>query len=405
MSKTKTISRKPRRLIKFTVRRIANKNPRNARVFHQFKQKLSRATAGLLAFGLLVSGVFLGEGDSLKSEIIQNENSACAATEIAANFEDLTSRLANLSRSFPQLIENLDFCAEADCAAEKKLRETEDQIWQLEDEITELKKDEKIAREEFEAELANLEDEALFCENEQRCEVTEADLRIAQSCEKEFRTIARMLETQEDVEKDYSLADSKGREYPAAILVKKLIEEVSKNRTRDDENSDAYERCVTVSDESVCQKYAEKAEAAQQKETAAIEELGGLKSDLEIAIEELNADIVALEIGKKDSANLEPEEGKGWCENELEEKGADLNKKMNAAANLKKAYDAALAELKTKKATLKEVVAAELAEIEMHAAAEREAEEMRITAEREAEEQRAKAEILFGIWSLIRNTF
>ncbi|MBU1089234.1 hypothetical protein KKF38_00350, partial [Patescibacteria group bacterium] len=257
----------------------------------------------------------------------------------------------------------------------------------------------------FEAELANLEDEALFCENEQRCEVTEADLRIAQSCEKEFRTIARMLETQEAVEKDYLLADSKGREYPAVILVKKLIEEVSKNRAREDENSEAYEQCIAASDASICQKYAEKVEAAQQKETAVREELSSLKSDLEIVVKELNADIVALEIGKKDSKNLEPEEGKGWCENELKEKGADLNKKMNAAAKLKKVYDAALAELKTKKATLKEVVAAELAEIEMHAAAEREAEEMRVAAEREAEEMRAKAGILFGIWSLIRNTF
>ncbi|MFH1546785.1 MAG: hypothetical protein ABIE14_05410 [Patescibacteria group bacterium] len=235
--------------------------------------------------------------------------------------------------------------------------------------------------------------------------MAETNLRVAQGCEKEFRTIAQMLEIQEAVEKDYSLADSKGREYPAVILVRKLMEEVSKNRAREDENSEAYEQCAVASDASVCQKYAEKVEAARQKETAAIEELGGLKSDLAIAIEELNDDIVALEIGKKDSANLEPEEGKGWCENELEEKGADLNKKMNAAANLKKVYDAALAELKTKKATLKEAVAAELAEIEMHAAAEREAEEMRITAEREAEEERAKAEILFGIWSLIRNTF
>lgn len=395
-SKTKTISRKSRRvtLLKFAVRRIANKNPRNARAFHRFKQKLSRATAGLLAFSLLASGMFLDGGDVLKSKIIRNENSACAAVKITKNLEDFTSRLASLSRGFPQLIENLDFCAGADCAAEKKLYETEEQIWQLESEIVELKRIEKQAREEFETELAKLEDEVLFCENEERCKIAEANLRSARICEKEFRTLARMLEIQEDVEKDYSLADSREREYPAVILVKKLIKEVSKNRARAAKNSEAHERCVAASDASVCQKYAEKVETAKQKETATIEELGSLKSDLKIAIEELNADIVALEISKKDSKNLKPEEGKGWCENELKEKGADLNKKMSVAADLKKVYETVLAKLKAKKIELKEAVEAELAEIEMHAAAER-----------EAEEKRARAEIIFGIWSLIRNTF
>lgn len=381
--------------MKFTVRRIANKNPRNARVFHRFKQKLSRATAGLLAFSLFASGMFLGGSDLLRSEIVRNKNFACTAVGIVEDFEDLTSRLANLSRGFPQLIENLNFCAGSDCAAEKKLYETEEQIWQIEDEIVELKRNEKQAREEFEMELAKLENEVLFCENEERCEMVETDLRVARSCKKEFRIIAQMLEIQEAVEKDYSLVDSDGREYSAAVFTKKLMEEVFKNRVRAAENSKAYEQCIVAGNTGVCQQYIQKVEEARQKEAATIEELSGLKFDLEIAIEELNVvDIIALEIGKKDSENLEAGEGKGWCENELKERSDDLDEKMSAAADLKKVYEAALAKLKAKKAVLKEAMEAELAEIEMRAATER-----------KAEEERAKAEIIFGIWSLIRNTF
>jgi hypothetical protein len=395
MRKTKIHTRASRPVAKFTVRRIANKNPRSARSFHQFKRKLSRATAGLLLFGLFASGMAVGDGSTLKSEIMANsENSQCAATEITANLEDITSKSINLNRGFPKLFDNLKFCDNESCAAEKKIYQSEEQIWQLRNELAELKNTESSARTKFEAQLSELEDGVLFCENEERCDIAESALRTARVCEKEFQKINQILETKQSVEDQYTLLNSKGKKYPALFYTEKLMEDIFKNRARVDSNESAYLECVAADDASVCQEYIQNKKEAENKITASIEELSSLKYDLENNLTKIDADLTALQIGKKDVENLTAEEGKGWCEAELEEKKVALSEKVTQAKGFKKTYDAALKKLKAKKAELAERIDVEIEAANMHAAAER-----------AAVEKRGKAETIFGIWSAIRNTF
>ncbi len=386
---------------RFRVRRIANKNPRNTRVFHQLKRKLSRVTASLLVFGLLASGMFLGNGSQLKSDIIKNKNSEnyiCAAIEIKSNFENLTTRLANLSRNFPQLIKNLAFCKKEGCAAEKKLYEAEEEIWNLDNELTDLKKTKKQTSKVFTIKLAEIEDGILFCENEEYCEAAEAALRTARICEKEFQTIEQLFSIREDVESDYPLINSKGMAHPAVIYAGKLVEEIFKNRNLIAKNEMIYAQCVAASDESVCQQYKQNSKESKQKITNSIEELSTLKFDLKNTIENLNTDIVSFEISKKDPRDLTPKKGKGWCENELQENKNALSEKINRASELKNIYEAALVNLNAKKELLKKAIAAEI-EIKFEEVS------LRTAAEKKTTENHSKAETIFGIWNIIRSTF
>ncbi|MCF7845718.1 MAG: hypothetical protein K9L85_00595 [Candidatus Peribacteraceae bacterium] len=409
--KTKIKIRRSRPAVRFTVRRIANKNPRNARSFRQFRQKLSRLTAGLLAFGLLVSGMFLGGGDSVRSELAAvNETDVytCTAGALTEDFEDLTTRLANLSRQFPELIDNLDFCGEGGCAAEDQIYDDENQIWQIEQDLTTLKIEIQRAQGEFTEIIGEQEDQVLFCENDSRCESAEAELREARTCEKEFSNLSALIDIREMAENEYSLINQKGESKPAANYVKKLMEDVFKNRERAAENLKFYEQCVATSDASVCQKYVAKVDEANTKVATAIAELSDTQLSINNILEKLEADIVALEIGRKDEQNLEENIGLGWCKQELKNKKSALFSKITAAISEKTAYDNALADLKAKKEALQASLQAELEAAAAQAAAEKAAAEEAVAhaaAEKAAAEKRAQAEIIFGIWSSIRNGF
>ncbi|MCF7836414.1 hypothetical protein K9N08_00965 [Candidatus Gracilibacteria bacterium] len=384
MSPKTKISRKSRPAVKFTVRRIANRNPRHARVFHQFRRKLARTTAGLIAFGLLASGMWIGDGSSLQSALLTNDgNSACAATEITKQFEDLNIRVANINRDFPKQFANLSFCEDKNCAAEKKIYQTEKQLWQLNSDIAELEKNTAKARKDFTAGLAAAEDGILFCENEDRCQIAERALQTARICEKEFQNITKFSELRTAVAENYTYLNSKGKEYPASVYAKTLLEDISKNRTSVTKNEADYITCVTAEDASVCQKYVENKKEAEEKISSVTEELSYLKAELTDKLDAIDADIIAIQIGKEDSKNLEPNVGKGWCEQNLQSKKSGLSTKISASSSLKKNYETALEKLKQKKILLA----------------------MQIAQEIEATEKKTKAEIIFSIWSVIRNTF
>jgi hypothetical protein len=395
MRKTKIQVRKQRPAVKFTVRRIANKNPRNARVFHQFRRKLTRTTAGLIAFGLLASGMWIGDGSSLQSALLTSDtNSVCVATQITKQFENLDVSMANINRDFPKLFANLSFCEDRDCAAEKKIYQTEKQLWQLNSDIAELEKTTAKAHEDFTTELIAAEDGILFCENEDHCQIAEKALQTARICEKEFQKINQILEIRKSVEEKYTIINSNHKEYSASLYIGALMNDVSKNRDRVAENETAYTTCVAADDASVCQEYIQKKQEAEIKIATAIEELISLKSDFEINLQKIDADIVAIQLGKEDSENLTAQEGKGWCAIELEEGKTALSKKVAQAEGFKKTYESALTNLKTKKVELAEKIAAEIEITKMHAAAEKAASEKII-----------KAGTIFGIWNVIRNTF
>jgi hypothetical protein len=395
MRKTKIHVRKQRPAVKFTVRRIANKNPRNARVFRQFRRKLTRTTAGLIAFGLLMSGMWIGDSSSLQSALLTSDaNSTCVATRMIKQFEDFDAEMANINRDFPKLLENLSFCEDKDCAAEKKIYQTEKQLWQLNFNITDLEKTAERAREDFTIELAAAEDGILFCENEERCQVAKRTLQTARICEKEFQKINQFLEIRKSVENKYTIINSNYKEYSASLYIGELMNDVSKNRDRVAENKIAYATCVAADDASVCQEYVQKKQEAEIAIATSIEELISLKSDLKINLQKIDADIVAIQLGKEDPENLTAQEGKGWCEAVLKERGIALSKKVAQAEGFKKTYESALANLKTKKVELAEKIAAEIKTAEIHAAAEKAAAEKII-----------KAETIFGIWNVIRNTF
>ncbi|MFH0776518.1 MAG: hypothetical protein V1936_02805 [Patescibacteria group bacterium] len=413
--KTKIKLRRSRPAVRFTVRRIANKNPRQARAFRNLRKRLARVTAGLLACTLLASSSFLG-GKNLKSDLnavtpvaTENTTSAtCTAPELAKNFTDLTTQLADLSRGFPETIDNLDFCTKTDCAAEKQIYDNETQIWKLEKELTELRTREERERTEFLKTLSSKEDGVLFCENDERCTEAETELQTARDCEKEFQTTSQLFESRQAVEEKYAITNAKNEAVSAATYVKKLMEDVFKNRDLITDNKKLYEQCVAASDASVCQKYNQRADEAQQKVASTIAELGGLQIDLGSMLDQIETDIVALEIGKKDPKNFAENEGLGWCDKELQDKKAALSKKVNSAVGLKAVYDAALANLRMRKVELKASLQTEIEEAAMHAAAEKEAAEAAAAAaaaEQAATAKRTQAGIIFGIWSLIRNSF
>ena len=395
----KRATRTPR--VQFQIRRIANRNPRNARVFRRFKRKLTRATAGLLAFGLLASGLFLS-GGKLQSDVARSVTVAsCEAEALAENFEDLTTRISNLSRGFPQLVANLDFCTDESCAAETKLYETEEEIWNLEYELTVLRKTMEAAQENFDEQLSQLENGALFCENEERCDTAETALRSAQICEKVFQNLEREWEIRDEVENEYTLVNSLGREYPTKTYITNLLEKFFRNVERENENRLAYGTCLGASDASVCQEYLVAADQAEENQDAIIAELSDLKEVLLQTIETLNKKVVAIEIGKKDAANFTENEGKGWCAEKLATAKENLSEKISAAANSKRAYETALSRLEAKKVNLAGAIDTELKALEE---AEAEA-KLKGESDAEAEAKRAKAETLFVIWTSIRNTF
>lgn len=408
---TKIKTRRSRPTVKFTVRRIANKNPRNARTFRQFRRKLSRVTAGLVVFGLIVSGSFLASG-KLKSDIIDaitnTDDATCAAPGFVADFEKLTTQMSELSREFPDLIENLNFCKGDSCAAEDQIYASENQVWQLEKDLTTLRTNEQRAREEFTTEFAQKEDNVLFCANTNSCQAAENALVEAQNCAKDFKKIEQLFIMRDTAEEEYSLVTEKGKRESAVIYVKKLMDSIFKDRDRVAKNKEDYAKCVDASDESVCQKYLQNAKDAQEKIVANILELGKLQIDIEDTLTALEKDIVALEIGRKDPQNTNENEGLGWCNQETQSKKNTLFVKISTSATQKLVYELALKDLSAKKLALQASLQAELEAAAMHAAAEKAAAEEATAAaeaQRISDQKRAQAEIIFGIWSAIRNTF
>ncbi|MFH0833863.1 MAG: hypothetical protein V2A63_00530 [Patescibacteria group bacterium] len=442
--KIKNKTRRSRPAVRFTVRRIANRNPRNARNFRQFRQKLTRLTMGLIALGLIAGSLFL-HGGQLKSDVVATtqpdqaettvvaadttastatavantsattaQNSAsmndkvCAADDLIKNFEDLTTQLANLSREFPDVIANLDFCGTGKCAAQDLVYKNENKIWQIEKDLTKLETDTTRAQTDFATSLAEKENGVFLCENESRCTAAEAALGKARECEKTFQKLNQLFTIRTDVQDKYSLVTAKGTRESAAVYVKKLMEDIFKNRDRVTENTKFYEQCVAASDASVCQKYVQKVKEANTNIAKSIEELGGLQVDLQDNLDKVEADIVALEIGRGDAQNTKENEGLGWCDQNLKNTKADLFTKLTAAAGAKTTYDNALQHLVDLKITLKASLQSETEEAAMHAAAEKQAAEEAeaiAAAEKAAAAKRAQAEMVFGFWTIIRNGF
>ena len=409
--KTNNKLRRSRPAVRFTVRRIANKNPRNARTFRQFRRKLTRTTAGLLVFGLLASGVFV-TGAKLRDDILDSTadvaNPICAATEINANFDKLTAQMSDLSREFPELIENLNFCGEGTCAAQDQVYANENQIWQLEKDLTTLKTTYERSLEEFTADFSKKEDKVFFCTNESNCQAAEAELNSARMCQKEFQKVTLLFGMRASVENQYSLVTAKGTHESAVIYVKKLMQDIFKNRDRVAKNKEDHTNCVKANDESVCQKYLQNEKDSQEKIIAAIVELGKLQIDIHDTLKVLENDIVALEIGHTDAKNIKENEGLGWCNQEIHNKKNVLVTKIATSTTQKLLYELALKDLNARKAQLQASLQAELDASAMHAAAEKAAAEKAIAdaaAAAASAVKRAQAEIIFGIWSSIRNTF
>ncbi|MFA6458772.1 MAG: hypothetical protein WCV72_05325 [Patescibacteria group bacterium] len=408
--KTNNKLRRSRPAVRFTVRRIANKNPHNARALRQFRRKLTRITAGLIVFGICVSGVFL-VGKKLSSDILDanNEiNSTCAAIELNTNFHKLTKQMAELSREFPELIENLNFCGEGSCAAEDQAYANENKIWQLEKNFTILKTSYERSLQEFTTELAQKEDDLLFCASGTSCQAAEDALSTARACEKEFKTSTLLFGTRTNVENEYSVVTDKGKRDSAITYVKKIMQDIFKNQDRATKNKTDYAKCVQARDASVCQKYLQNSNDSEEKITSAIIELGRLQIDIQDTLKVLEKDIIALEIGHTDAENFQANEGLGWCTQELYDKKNVLLTKITSSTTQKLLYELALKDLSARKVTLQAGLQSELEIAAMHAAAEKSAAEQALAdaaAAAASAIKRVQAEIIFGFWTSVRNTF
>ena len=400
--KTKINSRKLRRVARFTVRRIANKNPRNARILPRPNKKIVRVATSLFALVLLVGGIFTTDARWLKSELVSSENFVCEASFFTQSFNEKVTRLADLSRKFPDLFAGAELCTSlADCAAVQKIYEAEVEIEKLENSVITLQDDFKKSREAFVVDFIRVEDGVFFCPNVEICEPFEAELRIVQECEKEFEQTARLFEIRKDIEESYIVLDANGHEQSAIVLARDSNKEILDARERAQTNSKNYSDCVAMSDASVCQEYLQRVEAAWRSEIEAVYFLKDLQPQLERIVERLDFDIVALELGKKDSENFEPNEGKGWCSQKLAESKKLLNNEIIAATSVRSAYELALKNLAKKKELYEAQIMAELEASSLHAAAEI----ATVEAEAELDIKRSQAEILFEMWSSIRVLF
>lgn len=395
MRKTKIQTRKKRTLARFTIRKIANRNPRSARTFQRIKNRLARATAGLLLFALLVSGMLIGDSEQLRSEVRRSSGEfTCTATDILSDFNELNATYVTLDRNFPKLFEGLSFCDNGDCAAEKKMYQTEKQIWQLEHDIIALIDTKRTAFKEFKKQVSTLEDEVFFCEDEASCSQAEATLRAARLCEKEFQGINQVIKVQNYIIGKYEVVNMDNKSYPTSIYVKKLMSDFFKNYGKASDSETAYGKCIQAADASVCQKHVENWREAMSKKSALVQELVSLKIDLNNDLKKIDADITALQLGKTDTSNFTAQQGKGWCKSEVQNSKAELSQKISQSAELKKTYDQALADLRGRKAELTAALAAEAEAAAMHAAA---------TKARSIQKQ--QVEIILSIWTAIRNTF
>ena len=409
--------------MKFTVRRIANRNPHNSRILARPNKKLARVATSLFVLTLLVGGIFATDSQFLKSDLLDSdgsENFVCEATDFADSFKEKTERLSNLSRNFPDLFAGVELCSDlSDCSAVQKISEAEAKIRELENEIETLEKDFVTARDVFADRLIRVEDSVFFCPNAEICDPLEMELRTIQKCEKEFNRAAQLFKIKKEVEESYITLDEIGREQSAISLARDLNKEIYNSFERAEKSSQNYSDCVAAGDESVCQEYSERTVAAWESSAKAIFDLKNLQSEFEKIVEQVNSDIVAIELGKKDSENIEPNEGKGWCAEKLSESKKLLNSKILGATDSRLAYETALEKLAEKKELYKSEILAELEEAELHASAElAAAEEARLLEEKELAEQKAEAaaeaelnlkksqaETLFEAWSMVRNLF
>jgi len=418
--KTKINSRKPRRVVRFTVRRIANKNPHNARIIPRSDKKIIRATTSLFVLILFVGGIFMTNVHWLKGDLISSENFVCEATNFANSFKEKTDRLANLLRKFPDFFAGIEECSDlANCAVVQQISEAEIKIKQLENEIATIQKNFETVREVFNENLVRVEDNVFFCPNVEICEPLEAELRTVQKCEKDFYQTARLFEIRSKVEESYMIIDAVGREQSAIELARDLNDDIFNAFERAQKNSKDYSDCVMASDASVCQEYSQHTVAAWESSANAIFSLKELRPEFERIIERLNKDIVALELGKKDSENFELNEGKGWCSQKLTESKKLLNSTIIGATDSRFVYELALENLAEKKKLYESDILAEMEAASLHAAAELAAEEeARLATEKELAEQKAaaaaelrlsvqrsQAKTLFEAWSMIRNLF
>jgi hypothetical protein len=348
------------------------------------------------------------------------ENFVCEATTFADSFEEKTTRLSNLSRKFPDLFVGARECADlSDCAAVQKISEAETKIREYENEIATLEKDFASAREVFAENLSRVEDSVFFCPNDEICSPLETELRTIQKCEKEFDKVARLFQIRAEVEKSYITFDENNREQSAIALARDLNKQIFTAVERAEQNSKNYSDCVATSDASVCREYSERTVAAWESGAKAVLFLNNLRPEFEKIIEQLNSDIVALELGKKDSKNLNPNEGKAWCAEKLSESKKLLNSTILGATDSRAKYETALEKLAEKKKQYESEILAELEAAKMHAAAEivaaekaRILAEQKLAAQKAAEEaekelnaKKSQAEVLFGAWSMVRNLF
>ena len=402
--KTKTRAKSPPRQAAFTVRRITNRNPRHARSYRTFRRKLARATAGFLLFLLLLAGTSFSSG--LRSNVISadSESFTCSATEIGAALDKATRGIIGLNQTFPTILEELFLCADAECAAEKRIYESEEQIAALETEISDLEKRYDEDRELlFNQTLPKLEERVLFCEDTGRCSKAKAALKAARDCEQEFARTELSISAKIDVASAYSLLDAKGLPQAGVAYVYKLTTDLLKQRTRTDELKATYEQCPQANPESLCQKYTDDAADSAKLEDSIAGELRTAKSDLKSSINALDADIIAFEISRKDKTDFTVNQGLGWCETELSNAKQALGVQAQRSADFKLIYDNAYDNLQQKKLDLSKQLASEAQAADSEAAAKAQAEELHAAAETETSAKEEQVGTLLNFWSFIRN--
>ncbi|MFH1375497.1 MAG: hypothetical protein ABIH35_02395 [Patescibacteria group bacterium] len=408
--KTKTRPKNAPRQAVFTVRRIANRNPRaslpavrRARNYHTFRRKLARTTAGFLLFLLLLIGASLS-GD-LRSNVILSdaENFICSATEIGQAIDKATRDIISLNQNFPTILEELFLCADAECAAEERIYETENQITALETQIFDLEKRYDEDRENLGETLSKLEDRVLFCEDASRCSKAKMALRAARDCEQEFARTEMIFSTKTDVADTYPLPDTKGSPVTGVSYIYKLSTDLLEQRIRTDNFKATYERCLLANPESLCRKYTSNAADSVKLENQIASELRTAKSNLMHAIGQLDTDIVAFEISRKDKTDLTADQGLGWCETELSNAKQALGAQAEEAADLKLIYDNAYDNLQQKKSELSQQLEAEAKAADAETVARIQAEELHAAAEAEKSTQKQQVGTLLNFWGFIRN--
>jgi hypothetical protein len=352
--KTKTKSKPALPAVRFSIRRIANRNPRNIRGFQAEESRLKRVFAGfLILLALLIlalAGNINQSSESLQADVIAadsattNSESSCTAQVIGQNLSILRAQKIKLITRYVDYLENSTW---------EKIPAVASELQNLNTQITTAEKGFDENRKAATITLTRLENEVLLCANNQSCAEAEEALAAKQNCEKQIKNTVIALEEQTKILAKYRFRDAQ-KNLVGKVDIQKIFTTLDQYRAKTDSQQTLLEKCLAdnIYQGAACTKNRSEFEKARDAEVKQFEKIADLANPLVVITKTLDTDITTLKFAEKNGKDSTPNQGLGWCQQSLSETSAILNTKVSESADLKAAYNDALQQLAEIKAEL-----------------------------------------------------